>query len=126
MITHFDIEIYAYRVHVLHNVTDAQFTKYFADTFKCEVERTNYGASVWQMENKSGRKESVIDFKNKLIRDGWSLNTIVHECEHVTFDIMEYIGMELDYKTNHEAFCYLMGHITERVYKIIYKKESKK
>ena len=67
MITHFDIDIYAYRVHVLHNVTDAQFNKYFADTFRCEVERTNYGASVWQMENKSGRKESIIDFAAGMI-----------------------------------------------------------
>ena len=126
MITHFDIDIYAYRVHVLHNVTDAQFTKYFADTFKCEVERANSGASVWQMENTSGRKESIIDFRDKLEKDTFSLNTLVHECLHVTFDIMEYIGMELDYKTNHEAFCYLMGHVTEIVHKLIYKKEHKK
>jgi len=39
---------------------------------------------------------------------------------------MEYIGMDLDYKTNHEAFCYLMGHVTEIVHKLIYKKEHKK
>ena len=51
MITHFDIDIYAYRVHVLHNVTDAQFTKYFADTFKC---------SEWSLITKQTMKHSVI------------------------------------------------------------------
>jgi len=126
MITHFDIDMYCYRIHVLHNIDNTKFVKYFQDTFKCPIERSNSGASVWQMENTSGRKESIIDFRNKLEKDTFSLNTLVHECLHVTFDIMEYIGVELDYATNHEVFCYLMGHITERVYKIIYNKESKK
>ena len=122
MITHFDIDLYCYRVHVLHEVTDEDFKKHFNDVFNCEVERSKTSAAVWQMENKQGRCESIIDFKLKLKKDSFSMNTIAHECQHVTFDIMEYIGMELDYKTNHEAFCYLMGHVTEKVYEIIYKK----
>ena len=122
MITHFDVDVYFYRVHVLHEVTDEEFKKYFSEVFNCEVERSKTSAAVWQMENKQGRCESIIDFKLKLKKDSFSINTIAHECQHVTFDIMEYINMELDYKTNHEAFCYLMGHITEKVYDIIYKK----
>lgn len=122
MITHFDIDVYFYRVHVLHEVTDEEFKKYFSDIFNCEVERSKTSASVWQMVNTEGRCESIIDFKRIIKKDMFSLNTIVHECLHVTFDIMEYIGMELDYQKTHEVFCYLMGHITEKVYEILYKK----
>jgi hypothetical protein len=125
MITHFDIDIYCYRVHVLHDITDEEFIKYFKDTFRCPVDRDSaISASVWQMENTSGRRESIIDFRRKIKRDMFSLNTIVHECLHVTFDVMEYIGMTLDYEKNHEAYCYLMAHITEKVYEILYKNKG--
>jgi len=126
MITHFDIDMYCYRIHVLHDITDEEFVQFFKDKFNCPVDRCKTPGTAWQMEHKDGQKQSIIDFRRKIKRDSFSLNTVVHECLHVTFDIMEHIGMELDYEKNQEVFCYLMGHITEKVHELLYKKESKK
>lgn len=125
MITHFDVTLYEYRIHVMHAATDTEFNSYIKKVFNADIDRSKTTASVWQMENVSGGRESVMDFRVKIQKDLFSLNTIVHECQHVVMDIMNYIGMPCVYDVTDEAFCYLMAHITEKVYEIIHKKYTR-
>lgn len=43
--------------------------------------------------------------------------TIPHECAHLVFDILETAGIKLGRKSK-EAYTYLLGHLTEEVFKI--------
>lgn len=43
--------------------------------------------------------------------------TIPHECAHLTFDILESAGIKLNRKSE-EAYTYLLGYLTEEVFKI--------
>lgn len=43
--------------------------------------------------------------------------TIPHECAHLVFDILDTAGVKLGRKSE-EAYTYLLGYLTEEVYKI--------
>jgi len=48
-----------------------------------------------------------------------SVNTLAHECLHLTLNIAEHVGLDKD---NQEALCYLHGWLFEKMYKF-YKEE---
>lgn len=71
----------------------------------------------------SGRAKAMIDSNGVVIYfigvfDG-SLAALVHECSHVMFYILDYVGVEIDRGAANETFCYgidkLFGDFQEAV-----------
>jgi hypothetical protein len=51
-------------------------------------------------------------------KDIFDLSTFVHEIEHGTFYILDYVGVKHDMNSD-EAFAYLSGYIFGEIYKIV-------
>ena len=52
--------------------------------------------------------------------DAVSIDTLVHEMTHLTFSVMQYVGMTLSDESE-EAFAYYSGYITNQIIKLIQK-----
>lgn len=46
-------------------------------------------------------------------------NTIAHEIFHAVTCLLTWIGMPFDLETNDEAYAYLIGYLTEKIYEKI-------
>lgn len=58
----------------------------------------------------------VVFFPHKsFILNSYTVNTITHEVLHITHNIMDRIGLKLNFKSD-EAFCYLNGYINQKIF----------
>jgi hypothetical protein len=115
----FDIEIYDCTIHVLNNVTGAEYDSYMKVYFNEIPDRTSSSGAMWTIQDRTGKEHYVIDFQKRLRKDGASINIIVHESLHVAFAIAEKIMMPYSIE-NDEPFCYLCGYIVEKIYKGVF------
>lgn len=116
-----DIELYDFRVHILHNFTDEEFQTYILGNFDLnEITRKTSTATCWTIYDKNGKPDFAIDFKRRLKRDGYSFNTIVHEAAHVGFDIMNHVRVPYTHNVTDEAFCPLIAFISQKIYEGIF------
>jgi len=117
-----DIEIYDCKIHVLNNFTDDEFKDYVLNISSIEkIERTESVAAFWTIPCKNKKNEYVLDLKKKIKKDGYSLNTICHECTHATFDIMKWVNIPYVNDATDEAYCCLNAFIFQKVYEGIFK-----
>lgn len=65
---------------------------------------------------KYSRNSNIKNIDKKLDR----INTIAHEAGHVVLDIYDFIGQDV-YTGSSELFCYLLGWVTECIYKTLQK-----
>lgn len=112
-----DIELYDFKVHVLHDFSDEEFQEYILGNFDLdEITRRTSTATCWTIYNKNGKPDFAIDFRKRLKRDGYSFNTIVHESTHVALDIFNHIKVPHTHDITDEAFCPLCAYIAGKVY----------
>lgn len=50
-----------------------------------------------------------------------SINTLVHECGHLAFAVMDNTGIPVDCVEHQEAYCYLLGYIADELHKFMVK-----
>jgi len=118
-----DIELYDFKIHVLHNLSDKEFQEYILSNFDItQIERKESVATCWTIYDKEGKPNFALDFKKKLKKDGYSLNTIIHESSHIAFDIMDHINVPYTHEITDEAFCPLIAYISQKVYEGIWNK----
>ncbi len=78
------------------------------------VIQTNYGAVVTFTQGK------YIVWLRDFKFDATSIDTLVHEMTHLTFSVMQYVGVTLADESE-EAFAYYSGYITYQIIKLIQK-----
>lgn len=117
------IELYDTKVEILNNVTDEEFNEYFLVNFDQTPTRTMSTAACWTVNGLDNKEHYVLDFKKKLKKDLYSLNTISHECLHATFEILKKISIPYQYNVTDEVFCCLNAFIFEKVYEKLFIKE---
>ena len=123
----FDIDIYESRVHVLIQATDDEFESYIYSRFdRLRGERLAGSAGCYPVRDKFNKLHYVLDFKKPMKTDAYTIDTIVHECNHAAFEIMNELSMPYSYGVSDETFCYLSGYIAGKVYEGIFKKEKQK
>lgn len=116
-----DLDLYDFVIHVLVNVSDKEFNDYILGNFDLnEIERKTSAATCWTIYDKNGKPDFAIDFRKKIKKDSYSLNTIVHESCHVAFDIMNHIKVPYTHNVTDEAFCPLISYITQKIYEGVY------
>jgi len=49
------------------------------------------------------------------LADPYAVNSLAHECLHVTFGVMKHVGVRLT-SASEEVFCYAHGHLIEQVW----------
>ena len=117
-----DIEIYDCKIHVMNSLSDEDFQSYILERGSIDkIERTESIAAFWTIPCKNKRNEYFLDFKKKLKKDSYSMNTICHECTHATFDIMKWVNIPYVVDVTDEAYCCLNALIFQKVYEGIYK-----
>lgn len=116
-----DIEIYDSKVHVLYDATDEEFSRYMFDNFKVKKDRLQTSAACWLITSGNGVTR-LVDFRTKLKQDAYSVNTIVHESDHVAFEMMKELSIPYVYETTDEVHCYLCAFIAGKIYEEVFKK----
>jgi len=113
-----DIELYDYKVHVLYLFTDDEIKEYVKKTFRdSDFERSTAPATFCNAEEAGlPFNECIIDFKRKLNQNGRLTRTwIAHEVFHAVCEITRYVDIPLCQQSE-EAYAYLAGLITEKIY----------
>lgn len=112
-----DVELYDFKIHVLHDLSGCDFNEYILGHFDLEqIERKTSTATCWTIYNKDGKPDFALDFRKRLKKDGYSLNTIIHEASHVAFDIMNHVKIPFTHDITDEAFCPLIAFISRKIY----------
>ena len=116
------IELYDSDIHVLNGMTDQEFEAYIADNFGINVERMESTAAFWTIYDKIGKAIYLMDFKKKLKKDYYSINTLAHECQHATFAILNRNHIPYEFNKTEEVYCCLNGFITGKIFEGVFKK----
>lgn len=121
-----NIEIYESRVHVLHNIEDDDFKVYCKIHFDNIPDRTDGGNSgtCWTILDKADKEHYVLDFRKRLRKDSESINLISHEVNHAVNSILDKVDIHYNVD-NDEPYCYLMGHLMEKVFKGLFETNKK-
>lgn len=120
-----DIDIYASRIHILHNHSTEQFNEYLQQNFN-GIEYTrkeNNAATTMIFTYDDGPQEYIIDFNSRMKRSNpFDAGIISHEASHVVFEICERLGIRYGIE-NQEAFAYLHGYIVQKIYEGLWGKK---
>jgi hypothetical protein len=119
-----EVEFFDSKVHVLDGVSDDEFYTYIYTNFgKQNLERMMTTASYWSIRDKYNKTQHVIDFRQKLKKDIYSFDTIVHESQHATIGILKLNSIPLSEDDGvEEVYCRLCAFISSRVYDGVFKK----
>ena len=116
------IELYRYKMHILHGIDDKQYRRYFKDHFSgldTTEDRHRSLAYFEVFEQQDGYSECVIHFPRLKILESITHNLIAHEVSHAVAHIINFVGIKPD-STNDEPAAYLYGHIVETIYKRLF------
>ena len=119
-----DIELFETQVHILNGVSDKEFDSYVYNNFnKQKAERMNTTASCWSIKDKNNKTQFLLDFKTKLKKDAYSINTITHESLHATNGVLNKNSIYFSKDDSvEEVFCCLCAYITGKIYEGIFNK----
>lgn len=109
MIYEFDPVIYPRLVWVAINPTQKELDDFFEGTIPPLANTSSAEVRHVRRLKPDVKAGLLVRFCNRKAAD---LDTIVHESNHVAFEIFEYIGATVD--TEHqEPFCYLSGWVAK-------------
>lgn len=119
-----NVDIFDCCVHVLDGLTDDEFYSYIDSNFRNQkIERMNTTASCWNIRDKNNKVNFLLDFKKKIKKDYFSIDTITHESCHASRGILKICSIPYSEDDGiEEIYCYLSAFIAGRVYKGIFEK----
>lgn len=119
-----DLDMFESYVHVLDCVSDEEFDTYVYNNFnKQKIERTCTTAACWSLRDSDSRTQFLLDFRKKLKKDAYSINTITHESLHATNGILNKNSVFFSKDDGvEEVYCCLCSYITGKVYEGIFEK----
>lgn len=74
--------------------------------YLCTMSESSHGMAGWLATKDN-------EYSYFLMLERVDLPTLVHECGHLTYFILDAVGVQHDVG-NHEAFCYLLDHIFQK------------
>ena len=116
IIKQFDPQIYPRKLWVVIEPDMGKLMSRFGGLEKDELEDETWDAMTAHVYNKNKNIGGLmVIFKNS---ECLTSSNITHESIHVAMDILDYVGVKIDYD-NQEPLAYLAGWVTECVYKVI-------
>lgn len=115
------LQVYPFDVMVSVSQTDKQLTKSL-DPYKKNLLESDYGLASYPSSTTEARavlfsnKASLIRLR-KLPTEAHGFGTLAHEIFHIVTFVMDLAGMKLEVMVSDEAYAYLVGYLTENIYK---------